>query len=78
MRIQVTCESYGDADELRDWLENQDILTVEYHSNEGNTRDEVIVTIEPHLAPETPLQAASMVNAWSRLMLEMFAQELCY
>lgn len=81
MKIVVKCEP-GDAGELLDWLENQDIVTVET-SNNYNTQEEedagyTTFTIQPHFAPETPLEAASFGQVWSRFTLQLLAQELCY
>lgn len=79
MQIVVTCESTGDADQLRDWIENQEILTVEMETDEHPVdRDLVYVSITPHFDASTPLEAASSAQLWSRFVLQLFSQQLCY
>jgi type 1 glutamine amidotransferase len=81
MRIQVTVALKGDEGELSDWLDNQDIIEVTYHSDydETVTGDALTVfTIEPAQTIDTPILAAGAAQVWSRFVLQLLSQQLCY
>lgn len=79
MKIHLTCDSLTDLHSLVHWIEGQDLLTAEvswYQDRTGS--DRWFVEVEPHFHPETPVQAASCAQVWSRFVLQLLAQELCY
>lgn len=79
MRIQVSC-SLEDHSDLIDWIDNQEFMTVQVWDADDEVQDPHtrMLTIVPHWAASTPLEAASAAQVWSRFVLQLFSQQLCY